>query len=85
MVDQSYQVSKGLTVDGHARYPDALVACQPVPPTATIVDNPGVVVDVVGEGSTSTDLIDKIREYCATPSIQCHAVDPMKDKPLVLR
>jgi hypothetical protein len=43
-------VSKGLTVDGHARYPDALVARQPVPPTATIVDNPVVVFEVVSEG-----------------------------------
>ena len=42
-----------IVVDGHARYPDAFVACQPVTPTATIVDNPVVVVEVVSEGSTS--------------------------------
>jgi Uma2 family endonuclease len=59
-----------IVVDGHARYPDAFVACQPVTPTATIVDNPVVVVEVVSEGSTSTDPIDKNREYHPTPSIQ---------------
>jgi Uma2 family endonuclease len=63
-----------IVVDGHARYPDALVACQPVPPTATIVDNPVVVFEVVSEGSTSTDLIDKNREYRATPSIRRYVI-----------
>jgi Uma2 family endonuclease len=63
-----------IVVDGHARYPDAFVACQPVPPAATIVDNPVVVFEVVSEGSTSTDLIDKNREYRATPSIQRYVI-----------
>jgi Uma2 family endonuclease len=63
-----------IVVDGHARYPDALVVCQPVPPTATIVDNPVVVFEVVSEGSTSTDLIDKNREYRATTSIQRYII-----------
>jgi Uma2 family endonuclease len=58
-----------IVVDGRARYPDAFVVCQPVLPTATIAENPVVVFKVVSEGSSSTDLIDKNREYRATPSI----------------
>jgi Uma2 family endonuclease len=63
-----------IVVDGRARYPDALVVCQPVPLTATIADNPVVVFEVVSEGSSSTDLIDKNREYRATPSIQRYVI-----------
>jgi Uma2 family endonuclease len=63
-----------IVVDGRVRYPDAFVVCQPVPLTATIADNPVVVFEVVSEGSTSTDLIDKNREYRATPSIQRYII-----------
>jgi Uma2 family endonuclease len=63
-----------IIVDGHARYPDAFVVCQPVPPTSTIADNPLVVFEVISEGSASTDLIDKNREYRATPSIQRYVI-----------
>ena len=45
-----------------------------MPPTATIADNPVVVFEVVSEGSTSTDLIDKNRDYRATPSIQRYVI-----------
>jgi Uma2 family endonuclease len=58
-----------IIVDGRARYPDAFVVCQPVLSTATVADNPVVVFEVVSEGTTNTDLIDKNREYRATPSI----------------
>ena len=63
-----------IIVDGRARYPDAFVVCQPVPPTATVADNPVVVFEVISEGSTSTDLIDKNREYRATSSIQRYVI-----------
>lgn len=63
-----------IVADGRARYPDAFVVCQPVPPTATIADNPVVVFEVVSEGSTGIDLIDKNREYRATPSIQRYVI-----------
>jgi Uma2 family endonuclease len=63
-----------IVVDGRARYPDAFVVCQPVPPTATIADNPVVVFEVVSDGSASTDLIDKNREYRATPSIRRYVI-----------
>jgi len=63
-----------IVVDGRARYPDAFVVCEPVPLSATIAGNPVVVFEVVSEGSTSTDLIDKNREYRATPSIQRYVI-----------
>ena len=63
-----------IVVDGHARYPGAFVVCQPVPLTATVIDNPVVVFEVVSEGSATTDLIDKNREYRATPSIQRYVI-----------
>jgi Uma2 family endonuclease len=63
-----------IIVDGRARYPDAFVVCQPVPTTATVADNPVVVFEVVSEGTNSTDLIDKNREYRATPSIQRYVI-----------
>src|SRR5271169_496846 len=63
-----------IIADGRARYPDALVVCRPVSPTATVADDPVVVFEVLSEGSSETDLIDKNREYRATPSIQRYVV-----------
>ncbi len=63
-----------IIADGRARYPDALVVSRPVAPTATVADDPVVVFEVLSEGSSETDLIDKNREYRATPSIQRYVV-----------
>lgn len=63
-----------IIVDGHTRYPDAVVVCQPVSPAASIVENPVVVFEVLSEGTSQTDLIDKNREYRATPSIQRYVI-----------
>jgi Uma2 family endonuclease len=63
-----------IIADGRARYPDAIVVCHPVSPTATVADNPVVVIEVLSERSSQTDLIDKNREYRATPSIQRYVV-----------
>ncbi len=63
-----------IIVDGRTRYPDAFVVCQPVSPTATVAADPVVVFEVLSEGSAETDLIDKNREYRATPSIQRYVV-----------
>ena len=63
-----------IIADGRARYPDALVVCRPVSPTATVAEDPVIVFEVLGEGGSQTDLIDKNREYRATLSIQRYAV-----------
>ena len=63
-----------IIADGRARYPDAIAVCRPVSPTATVADDPIVVFEVLSEGSSETDLVDKNREYRATPSIQRYVV-----------
>jgi Uma2 family endonuclease len=63
-----------IIADGRARYPDAIIVCQPVSPTATVVGDPVIVFEVLSEGSSQTDLIDKNRDYRATPSIQRYVV-----------
>jgi Uma2 family endonuclease len=39
-----------------------------------VADDPVVVFEFLGEGSADTDLIDKNREYRATPSIQRYVI-----------
>jgi Uma2 family endonuclease len=63
-----------IIVDGRTRYPDAIVVCRPVSPTATVADDPVIVFEVLSEGTSQTDLIDKNREYRATPSIQRYVI-----------
>ncbi len=63
-----------IIVDGRVRYPDALVVCQPLSPSATVAEDPVVVFEVLSESSGETDLIEKNREYRATASIQRYVV-----------
>jgi Uma2 family endonuclease len=63
-----------IIADGRARYPDAIVVCKPVSRNDTVAADPVVVFEVLSEGSSQTDLIDKNREYRATPSIQRYVV-----------
>jgi Uma2 family endonuclease len=63
-----------ILVDGRSRYPDALVVCRPVSPAATVAEDPVIVFEVLSDGTSETDLIDKNREYRATPSIQRYVV-----------
>jgi len=63
-----------IIVDGRARYPDAIVVCGPVSLDASIAADPVIVFEVLSEGTSTTDLIDKNREYRATPSIQRYVV-----------
>ena len=63
-----------IIVDGHVRYPDAFVVCRPLSSTATVADDPVIVFEVLSEGTSQTDLIDKNREDRATPSIQRYVI-----------
>jgi len=63
-----------IVADGRIRYPDALVVCRPVSLAATIAEDPVIVFEVLSEGTSQTDLIDKNREYRATPSIQRYVI-----------
>ena len=63
-----------IEVMGRARYPDAFVSCSPVARGATVIKDPVVVFEVISPGTASTDRIEKLREYQATPSIQRYAI-----------
>lgn len=63
-----------IEVHGRIRYPDAFVFCTPVPPKDTVVREPVVVFEVLSEGTSRTDRIEKLREYGATPSIQRYVI-----------
>lgn len=73
-----------IIVDGRARYPDALVVCRPVSPSATVAEDPVVVFEVLSEGTSQTDFIDKNREYRATPSIQRYVILQQADKAAIV-
>ena len=61
-------------VDGRVRYPDALVVCRPFSLDATVAEEPVIVFEVLSEGSSKTDLIDKNHEYRATASIRRYVI-----------
>lgn len=63
-----------IIADGRARYPDTFIVCHPLSPSATVAGDPVIVFEVLSEGSSQTDLIEKNREYRATPSIQRYVV-----------
>ena len=63
-----------IVADGRARYRGAIDVRRPVSPTATVADDPVVVFEVLSEGCSQTEQIDKNREYRATPSIQRYVV-----------
>ena len=53
----------------HIRYPDGMVVCSPVDPTATVVRDPVVVFEVLSPSTARQDRIVKAREYQTTPSV----------------
>ena len=52
------------------RYPDGMVVCSRVDPTAKIVRDPVVIFEVLSPSTAAKDRIVKAREYQATPSVQ---------------
>jgi Uma2 family endonuclease len=63
-----------IVTGGKARYPDALVTCTPQPGNATVIEAPIVVFEVLSEGTSRTDCIDKVRDYQTTGSIQRYVI-----------
>jgi Uma2 family endonuclease len=59
---------------GRVRYPDVLVSCSPVANTATIIEQPVVVFEVVSHDNQRTDRIEKVHDYRATPTIQRYLI-----------
>ena len=56
--------------DEHIRYPDGMVVCSPVDPTAKVVHDPVVIFEVLSPSTAAKDRIVKAREYQATPSVK---------------
>ena len=56
--------------DDHIRYPDGIVVCSPLDPTAKVAHDPVVIFEVLSPSTASTDRIVKAREYQATPSVK---------------
>ena len=71
---QPYGSGLKLQVAGRIRYPEAFVACTPIPPKSKVVADPVVVFEVLSDGSANNDLVIKNAEYRATPSIQRYVV-----------
>ncbi len=56
------------------RYPDAFVACTPVAPRATWVEDPVVVFEILSESTANTDIVLKNAEYRAALSIRRYVI-----------
>ncbi|WP_428531053.1 Uma2 family endonuclease [Rhodopila sp.] len=67
---QLYTADLKVLVAGSIRYPDAFVACTPVPGDALVVTDPVVVFEVLSPSTASTDIGAKNQEYRDTPSVQ---------------
>lgn len=63
-----------IEVAGRIRYPDVLVVCSPVDRKATVIKNPVVVCEVLSDSTAMVDLVEKLREYTAAPSIQRYVI-----------
>jgi Uma2 family endonuclease len=59
---------------GRVRYPDAIITCTPQDRKATVVSEPVVVFEVVSEGTSRTDRIDKVLEYQTIPSVRRYII-----------
>lgn len=58
------------TAAGTSRYPDGMVACPPFPDDRNTIDRPIVVFEILRDSTASSDRIDKMTEYRATPSVR---------------
>jgi hypothetical protein len=63
-----------IEVAGRVRYPDGFVAHASGRPGDTIVRDPVVIFEVLGEGTASIDLVVRNREYAAAPSVRRYVI-----------
>ena len=62
--------------------PDVIVHCAPLPPGASSLARPTVLVEVLSDGSVGRDRVEKWRIYQKLPSLQ-HYVLVERDKPVI--
>lgn len=63
-----------IVVEGSVRYPDVVVTCTPQRGTATVVEAPLIVFEILSESSSRTDRIVKAQEYLRCPTIQRYVI-----------
>jgi Uma2 family endonuclease len=56
------------------RYPDLVLTCAPIRPTATVIVEPLLIVEVLSESTAAVDLGLKRQEYAALPSLAVYVV-----------
>ena len=61
-------------VPGRVRVPDVLVACAPLSPGATVIENPVAVFEIFSDGSQHCDLFAKLKEYLTAASIRHYVI-----------
>lgn len=52
------------------RYPDGMVLCGPVSASATFVEQPTIVFEILSPSTHTVDRIDKCQEYASVRSVQ---------------
>jgi Uma2 family endonuclease len=62
------------TGTGNGRYPDMTVDCGPFDPAALTASVPTVVFEILSDSTRKTDLLIKLRDYDATPSIRYYVL-----------
>ncbi len=63
-----------LSVSGSFRYPDAVIVCTVGRGSATLLDDPVAVFEIVSASTAKTDRFIKNAEYRDTPSIQRYVI-----------
>jgi Uma2 family endonuclease len=58
------------TIDGRVRSPEATVTCSKIRGRDRLIPNPVIVFEVISESTRRIDLVDKLREYHAVPTIK---------------
>jgi len=57
-------------VAGRIRYPDAMVVCSPRANNDMTITDPGVIFEILSDGTNRTDRVTKNEEYRLTPSVR---------------
>ena len=62
------------TGTGNGRYPDMTIDCGPYDPGALTASAPTAVFEILSDSTRKTDLLIKLRDYDATPSIRYYVL-----------
>jgi hypothetical protein len=62
------------TGTGNGRYPDMTIDCGPFEPEALTASDPKAVFEILSDSTRGTDMLIKLRDYDATPSIHTYVL-----------